>query len=216
MRGAFTTGLSVLGEERAHAHSRQLRGLLWTKRARYFRDLCDGACHRVQASQFASKARNALAVNFVFAERRTVGRVPPVVHACDVANQEPGAGCRSDGRFQSRYNVITGEAGAGKSILIGALNLVLGERADRTLIRSGCESCSVEAVFDVAQLRSRCRAFSRRTALNLRGKPIGFETSFTAAEPIDSSSMVLPRRCRHSQSVGQWLVDIHDRTSINP
>src|SRR3954467_9109904 len=53
------------------------------------------------------------------------------------------------------YNVITGETGAGKSILIGALNLVLGERADRTLIRSGSESCSVEAVFDVSQLCAR-------------------------------------------------------------
>ena len=49
-------------------------------------------------------------------------------------------------------NVITGETGAGKSIIIGALNLVLGERADRTLIRSGEESCSVEAVFDISRL----------------------------------------------------------------
>src|SRR5207237_6167373 len=39
--------------------------------------------------------------------------------------------------LQPGYNVITGETGAGKSILIGALNLVLGERADRLLIRSG-------------------------------------------------------------------------------
>ena len=49
---------------------------------------------------------------------------------------EPGPG----------LNVLTGETGAGKSIIIGALNLVLGERADRTLIRSGSDSCSVEAV----------------------------------------------------------------------
>mgnify|MGYP000491963828 CR=1 FL=1 len=39
--------------------------------------------------------------------------------------------------FQPGCNVITGETGAGKSIMIGALNLVLGERADRTLIRAG-------------------------------------------------------------------------------
>src|SRR5690242_21119623 len=51
--------------------------------------------------------------------------------------------------LQPGCNVITGETGAGKSIIIGALNLVLGERADRTLIRSGSDSCSVEAVFDV-------------------------------------------------------------------
>src|SRR5882757_7578147 len=55
--------------------------------------------------------------------------------------------------LQPGCNVITGETGAGKSIIIGALNLVLGERADRSLIRSGSDSCSVEAVFDVSGLR---------------------------------------------------------------
>src|SRR5690242_21088941 len=57
--------------------------------------------------------------------------------------------------LQPGCNVITGETGAGKSIILGALNLVLGERADRTLIRSGEESCGVEAVFDVKKLRVR-------------------------------------------------------------
>src|SRR5499427_10458776 len=61
--------------------------------------------------------------------------------------------------WQQGYNVVTGETGAGKSILIGALNLVLGERADRTLIRSGSESCTVEAVFAVEKLRAPLRAF---------------------------------------------------------
>src|SRR5881409_209083 len=54
--------------------------------------------------------------------------------------------------LQPGYNVITGETGAGKSILIGALNLVLGERADRTLMRSGTDRCSVEAAFDLRKL----------------------------------------------------------------
>src|SRR6266436_3826381 len=53
--------------------------------------------------------------------------------------------------LQPGLNIITGETGAGKSILIGAINLILGERADRTLIRSGSESCSVEALFDVSK-----------------------------------------------------------------
>ncbi|HWD17888.1 MAG TPA: DNA repair protein RecN [Verrucomicrobiae bacterium] len=51
--------------------------------------------------------------------------------------------------LQPGYNVITGETGAGKSIIIGALNLALGERADRAAIRSGAESCTVEAVFAI-------------------------------------------------------------------
>lgn len=49
------------------------------------------------------------------------------------------------------YNAITGETGAGKSILLGALSLLLGERADRTLIRAGSDTCSVEAVFELNQ-----------------------------------------------------------------
>ena len=49
--------------------------------------------------------------------------------------------------FQPGLNVITGETGAGKSILIGALNLLLGERADRTLIRAGEDACVAEACF---------------------------------------------------------------------
>ncbi len=45
------------------------------------------------------------------------------------------------------FTAITGETGAGKSIIIGALQLLLGERADKTLIRTGAESCAVEAIF---------------------------------------------------------------------
>ena len=51
--------------------------------------------------------------------------------------------------FDRGLNAITGETGAGKSILVGALNLVLGARADRTLIRSGEDACTVEAVFEL-------------------------------------------------------------------
>ena len=47
------------------------------------------------------------------------------------------------------FVAITGETGSGKSIIVGALKLVLGERADKSLIRSGADSCSVEAVFTV-------------------------------------------------------------------
>lgn len=47
---------------------------------------------------------------------------------------------------------VTGETGAGKSIIVGALKLVLGGRADRDLIRTGEESCTVEAVFEPAAL----------------------------------------------------------------
>lgn len=49
--------------------------------------------------------------------------------------------------FSDGLNVITGETGAGKSLMIGALRLLLGERADKSLIRTGESSCSVHAEF---------------------------------------------------------------------
>jgi DNA repair protein RecN (Recombination protein N) len=48
---------------------------------------------------------------------------------------------------------VTGETGAGKSVIVGALKLVLGERADKSLIRTGEDSCSVEAVFELGDAR---------------------------------------------------------------
>ncbi|MCF8054262.1 MAG: DNA repair protein RecN [Deltaproteobacteria bacterium] len=54
--------------------------------------------------------------------------------------------------FGTGLNVITGETGAGKSIIIGALALLLGERANTDLIRTGEETLTIEGVFDVATL----------------------------------------------------------------
>ncbi len=51
----------------------------------------------------------------------------------------------------SGFICITGETGAGKSVIIGAIRLALGERADKTLIRSGEQQCSVEAVFHLPE-----------------------------------------------------------------
>jgi len=56
-----------------------------------------------------------------------------------------------DIRFNDGFSVITGETGAGKSIILGALSLVLGERADLKSIRTGSEKCVIEAVFDISQ-----------------------------------------------------------------
>jgi DNA repair protein RecN (Recombination protein N) len=112
--------------------------------------------------------------------------------------------------LQPGYNVITGETGAGKSILIGALNLVLGERADHTLLRSGCESCSVEAVFDVGALQA----------------PIGTILEQAGVEPCEDGQLVLKRTFTATGTnrqfinsspttlnvlaqLGELLVDIH-------
>jgi DNA repair protein RecN (Recombination protein N) len=55
-----------------------------------------------------------------------------------------------DIRFEEGFSVITGETGAGKSIILGALSLVLGERADTKSIQSGKDKCTIDAVFDIS------------------------------------------------------------------
>jgi DNA repair protein RecN (Recombination protein N) len=51
------------------------------------------------------------------------------------------------------FNVLSGETGAGKSIIVGALGLLLGERASADLIRSGADKATVEGVFDIANVK---------------------------------------------------------------
>ena len=63
-------------------------------------------------------------------------------------------------------NVLTGETGAGKSIIVGALSLLLGERASSSVVRAGADRATVEAVFDIAALpevRSRLDDLGFRT-----------------------------------------------------
>jgi len=57
--------------------------------------------------------------------------------------------------FNSGLTVLTGETGAGKSVIVNALALILGERADREYIRHGAESAVIEAVFDTSRLSTR-------------------------------------------------------------
>jgi DNA repair protein RecN (Recombination protein N) len=56
-------------------------------------------------------------------------------------------------QMEPGFIAVTGETGAGKSIIIGALQLLLGERADKSLIRTGADLCTVEAVFSGPELQ---------------------------------------------------------------
>jgi DNA repair protein RecN (Recombination protein N) len=107
-------------------------------------------------------------------------------------------------------NVITGETGAGKSILIGALNLVLGERADRHLIRSGEDSCAVEAVFDVQTLRAPLKSFLEENGIepceeNRLVLKRSFSVSGANRQFVNGSPTTLQVLAR----LGEWLVDMH-------
>jgi DNA repair protein RecN (Recombination protein N) len=62
--------------------------------------------------------------------------------------------------FKNGLNIISGETGAGKSIVIDAISLILGSRADMNLVRSGCDEAIVEGLFDIrknSQLQNRLK-----------------------------------------------------------
>jgi len=84
---------------------------------------------------------------------------------------------------------ITGETGAGKSILIGALQLLLGMRADKSLIRGGADSCVVEAVFAVG-----------------RPGPIDALLSDHGAEPCADGQLLI-RRSLAAEGAGRQFVN---------
>ena len=112
--------------------------------------------------------------------------------------------------LQPGLNIISGETGAGKSIIIGALNLVLGERADRTLIRSGSESCSVEAVFDVARLQARLVPFLDENGLEpCEENQLVLKRVFTSAGANRQFVNGSPTTLSTLGRIGEWLVDIH-------
>jgi len=112
--------------------------------------------------------------------------------------------------FQPGYNAITGETGAGKSILIGALNLVLGERADRTLIRGGSDACTVEAVFDVSRLRAPLNGFLDENGLEpCEGPQLVLKRAFSASGANRQFVNGSPTTLNVLGALGQWLVDIH-------
>src|SRR5262249_1861397 len=103
-----------------------------------------------------------------------------------------------------------GETGAGKSILIGALSLVLGERADRTLIRSGSDGCAVEAVFDASRLRAPLKAFLEENGLEAcEDHQLVLKRTFTSAGTNRQFINGSPTSLNALAALGEWLVDIH-------
>jgi len=108
------------------------------------------------------------------------------------------------------FNAITGETGAGKSIIIGALNLLLGERADRSLIRGGCDQCSVEAVFEMEPRPGPLSRFLDDNGLEpcADGQLI-LKRVFTAAGANRQFINGSPTTLHVLAALGRELVDIH-------
>ena len=110
--------------------------------------------------------------------------------------------------FNEGFSVITGETGAGKSIILGAIGLLLGQRADIKSIRTGATKCIVEAHFDVASY-DMCKLFEDneleyddecilRRELLASGK----SRAFVNDTPVQLSLM---------KELGERLIDVHSQ-----
>ena len=106
------------------------------------------------------------------------------------------------------FTAVTGETGAGKSIVIGALQLLLGERADKSLIRTGADSCTVEAIFageDFSGLNRRLEESGIEPAEDELIVKRSFSLGGSSRQFINGS----PTTLALLKKLGDELVDLH-------
>lgn len=111
--------------------------------------------------------------------------------------------------WQNGFSVITGETGAGKSIILGALNLLLGGRADTKAIQSGQNKCMIEAIFNIEELHLESFFIENdidydekeciiRREVMLSGK----SRAFINDSPLPASKL---------KEIGDKIIDIHSQ-----
>ncbi|UCF20842.1 MAG: DNA repair protein RecN [Gemmatimonadota bacterium] len=113
-----------------------------------------------------------------------------------------------DLRFEPGLVVLTGETGAGKSIIVGALSLVLGERATSDVIRAGEERALIEAVFDVSgrdELRRRCE----EAGVDVEDGWLVLKREVNASGRSRAWVNASPATAALTGELGRALVDIH-------
>ena len=110
--------------------------------------------------------------------------------------------------FSAGFTALTGETGAGKSILIDALSLALGERAEASMVRNGCERAEISAEFDIAALPQAAAWLQEqglegddgvclmRRVLDASGRSRGFINGSSATQ-------------QQMRAIGEFVLDIH-------
>ncbi len=110
--------------------------------------------------------------------------------------------------FSNQFSVITGETGAGKSILLGALGLVLGNRADLTSLKDKEQKCIIEATFSIANYHLEAffiqndLDYEERTIIRREILPTGKSRAFINDSPVNLQEL---------QELGTYLLDIHSQ-----
>ena len=110
--------------------------------------------------------------------------------------------------FNQGLTIITGETGAGKSILLGGLSLILGKRADLSALKNSDAKCVIEAVFDVSSYKLEALFkkldfdYDAQTIIRREILPSGKSRAFVNDSPVNLSGL---------QTLGTQLIDIHSQ-----
>lgn len=110
--------------------------------------------------------------------------------------------------FNDGFSIITGETGAGKSILLGGLSLILGKRADLSSLKDATKKCIIEAVFNISNynLKSLFEAedldYETQTIIRREILPSGKSRAFVNDTPVNLNNL---------QVLGEQLIDIHSQ-----
>lgn len=110
--------------------------------------------------------------------------------------------------FSNGLTIITGETGAGKSILLGGLSLILGKRADVSHINDASKKCIIEATFDIANynLKAMFNAedldYESETIIRREILPSGKSRAFVNDSPVNLNTLTI---------LGKHLIDIHSQ-----
>jgi len=110
--------------------------------------------------------------------------------------------------FNNGLTIITGETGAGKSILLGGLSLILGKRADLTQINDATKKCIIEATFDIVNynlktlFRTENLDYESETIIRREILPSGKSRAFVNDSPVNLNTLTV---------LGTHLIDIHSQ-----
>lgn len=111
--------------------------------------------------------------------------------------------------FHGGFSVITGETGAGKSIILGAIGLLLGQRADSKALKQGAEKCVIEAHFDLSKYQ--LELFFERNEIEYDATDTIVRRELTASGKSRAFINDTPVSLTQLKELGEQLIDIHSQ-----
>ena len=111
--------------------------------------------------------------------------------------------------FHSGFSVITGETGAGKSIILGAIGLLVGQRADGKAIKNGASKCVVEARFDISTYQ--LQEFFEENDLEYEGQECILRREVNASGKSRAFINDTPASLVQMKALGEKLIDVHSQ-----